>query len=55
VPRFVYATRADFDSLGAPSPQILERIEQLAKATAGMARALEWLKTEGAAKSPATP
>jgi FMN reductase len=51
VPRFVYATRADFDSQGAPSPKILERIEQLAKATAEMARALEWLKKEGAAAS----
>jgi FMN reductase len=49
VPRFVYAARTDFDSLGGPSPQILERIEQLAKATVDMTRALEWAKKAAAA------
>lgn len=43
VPRFVYATRQDFDDKRAPLPQINERIEQLAKATLGIARALEWM------------
>jgi FMN reductase len=43
VPRFVYATRQDFDDQGAPLPQISERIEQLAKTALGLARALEWM------------
>jgi FMN reductase len=45
VPRFVYATRADFDSVSAPSPQIVERIEQLVNATVEMARALAWVRS----------
>lgn len=43
VPRFVYATRQDFDEKRAPLPHINERIEQLAKATLDIARALEWM------------
>ena len=45
VPRFVYATRQDFDDKRAPLPHINERIEQLAKATLGIARALEWMSS----------
>jgi len=45
VPRFVYATRGEFNEDGSPSPQIMERIGQLAKATIDMARALEWIRT----------
>jgi FMN reductase len=43
VPRFVYATRQDFDANGSPLPPIQERIEQLAHATLGIARALQWI------------
>jgi FMN reductase len=49
VPRFVYATRQDFDEQRRPLPHISERIEQLAQATLGLARALEWMsRQEGA-------
>lgn len=56
VPRFVYATRADFDVNRIPSAQIAERIEQLAKATVDMARALAWVKdsSEAAGAPPTT-
>jgi FMN reductase len=40
VPRFVYATRAEFNEDLTPSPQIVERIEQLARTAIDMARAL---------------
>jgi NAD(P)H-dependent FMN reductase len=43
VPRFVYATRQDFDGNGTPLPHISERIEQLVSATLGIARALQWM------------
>jgi FMN reductase len=54
VPRFVYATRQDFDEQSRPSPPIMERIEQLAKATLGIARGLEWINNpqSTAEKSP---
>jgi FMN reductase len=44
VPRFVYATRQDFDDKGAPLPLVQHRIEQLVTTALGMARALEWMK-----------
>jgi NAD(P)H-dependent FMN reductase len=54
VPRFVYATRQDFDETRRPSPQINERIEQLAKATLGLARALQWMSNpQGTAEKSA--
>jgi FMN reductase len=54
VPRFVYATRQDFDEQRRPLPQITERIEQLARAALGLARALEWMRDQPSAgeKSP---
>jgi FMN reductase len=53
VPRFVYATRTDFDGNRSPSPQIIERIELLARETVKMARALAWVRNrhEGAGLS----
>jgi hypothetical protein len=49
VPRFVYATRQDFDEQRRPLPQITERIEQLARAALGLARALEWMRDQPSA------
>jgi FMN reductase len=44
IPRFVYATRGEFNEDGSPSQPIANRIEQLAKAALEMARALEWMR-----------
>lgn len=55
VPRFVYATRAEFDGNRLPSPQIAERIEQLAKATVEMAQALAWVRDSGKAAGAGAP
>jgi FMN reductase len=56
IPRFVYATKQDFDANLAPLPQIRERIEQLARVTIDIARALAWIRSGGAAvkSAPAT-
>jgi FMN reductase len=40
VPRFVYATKADFDAEGVPDAAIRERIDQLISSWAGMTQAL---------------
>lgn len=40
VPRFVYATRADFDAEGRPDEAIRERIAELVSTWAGMTQAL---------------
>ena len=54
--RIVYATKQDFDANLAPLPQIRERIEQLARVTIDIARALAWIRSGGAAvkSAPAT-
>ncbi len=54
VPRFVYATRQDFDADGSPLPHILGRIEQLARATLGIARALKSMREPQPAGEPGT-
>jgi FMN reductase len=50
IPRFVYATRNDFDR-GAVASPIKLRVEELVRTTAGLARALDWMKNQAA--SPA--
>jgi FMN reductase len=55
VPRFVYATRADFDSGGGPSAQIVERIEQLTASAVDMARALAWARNAREAAAVSGP
>ena len=45
IPRFVYATPSDFDSVSQLAKPVHARVEQLARDTVDLARALDWLKT----------
>lgn len=55
IPRFVYATKQDFDGDLAPLAHIRERIEQLARTTLQIARALQWIRSNGAGVKGAQP
>ena len=46
IPRFVYAVKEDFEASGDVAGPLRERIEQLAAAAAGLARALQWQRGE---------
>ena len=48
IPRFVYATKQDFETDGRLSDEISARIQQLARAAVDLARALAWVRTNGA-------
>ena len=47
IPRFVYCTKTDFTEAGAPGPEIVARVEQLATATVDLSRALVWVRANG--------
>ena len=46
IPRFVYAVKEDFEASGEVAGPLRERIEQLAAAADGLARALQWQRDE---------
>ena len=46
IPRFVYAVKEDFEASGEVAGPLRERIEQLAAAADGLARALQWQREE---------
>ena len=53
IPRFVYAVKDDFEADGELAESLHARVEQLARTTVGLARALAWLHTSnGAASEP---
>ncbi len=44
IPRYVYATRDDFTPERQPTPELLARIDQLARAAVDLAAALRWMR-----------
>jgi FMN reductase len=49
IPRFVYATKHDFEKDGRISAAIQTRVDELVRAAVDLAKALEWVKTRNAA------
>ena len=50
IPRFVYAVKDDFETDGGLAEPLQARVEQLARTTVGLARALAWLHTSNGAE-----
>jgi len=44
IPRFVYCTKADFDSDGALGPPLQGRVDQLARMAVDLVRGLDWAR-----------
>lgn len=44
IPRFVYCTNADFDSGGRLGDELHKRVDELARTTIGLAKALAWIR-----------
>jgi len=49
IPRFVYATKHDFEKDGQLSVAIKTRVDQLVRAAVDLAKALEWVRTTNVA------
>ena len=50
IPRFVYAVKDDFEADGELAEPLRARVEQLARAAVGLARALAWLQASNGAE-----
>ena len=49
IPRYVYAVRDDFTPEREPTPELLARIDQLARAAVDLAAALRWMRSRAGA------
>ena len=50
IPRFVYATKQDFAADGRLSDEIRARVERLARDAVDLAKALAWMRANGASR-----